>query len=147
MVHTAFFFLVVLMLTASTAFAHPGGTAPDGCHTCWTNCERWGVPYGERHCHRGPAPQPSHPIEATPAQYDPYGYNPDLSPSPWAAPQADYWAERRRRTLDDLSRDPLGQPRWPDKPDGYREPSTMACDTMTYNPAAQQRCYERLQAR
>jgi len=94
-------------------------------------------------------------------QYDPFAYDPwldpqmetpdpytpDLSPSPWAEPKADYWAERRRQTLDDLSRDPLGQPRWGQGDDGYREPSTRACDALIYNPAAQQRCYERLQAR
>lgn len=33
--------------------AHPGGTAADGCHYCRTNCDRWGVAWGERHCHGG----------------------------------------------------------------------------------------------
>ncbi len=28
---------------------HPGNTAPDGKHFCWTNCTKWGVVYGERH--------------------------------------------------------------------------------------------------
>ncbi|NOI67909.1 YHYH domain-containing protein [Vibrio sp. 99-8-1] len=31
--------------------AHPGRTASDGCHYCRTNCAKWGVPQGERHCH------------------------------------------------------------------------------------------------
>ena len=22
-----------------------------GCHHCWTNCEDWGLEYGEYHCH------------------------------------------------------------------------------------------------
>lgn len=33
--------------------AHPGNTAADGCHYCRTNCDRWGVPWNERHCHGG----------------------------------------------------------------------------------------------
>lgn len=33
--------------------AHSGNTAADGCHYCWTNCDRYGVVYGERHCHNG----------------------------------------------------------------------------------------------
>lgn len=40
-------------------FAHPGNTAADGCHYCRTNCDKWGVPWNERHCHNGasaPAP-------------------------------------------------------------------------------------------
>lgn len=35
----------------NTAFAHPGNTATDGCHYCRTNCDSWGVPWNERHCH------------------------------------------------------------------------------------------------
>lgn len=31
--------------------AHPGRTNRYGCHTCRTNCERWGLEYGEYHCH------------------------------------------------------------------------------------------------
>lgn len=33
--------------------AHPGRTDSSGCHTCRTNCERWGLSYGEYHCHNG----------------------------------------------------------------------------------------------
>ena len=33
--------------------AHPGRTASDGCHYCRTNCDSWGVPWDELHCHRG----------------------------------------------------------------------------------------------
>ena len=40
-------------LTVGPAFAHPGNTAADGCHHCWTNCPKWGEVYGERHCHGG----------------------------------------------------------------------------------------------
>jgi hypothetical protein len=31
--------------------AHPGRTDSAGCHTCHTNCEDWGLSYGEYHCH------------------------------------------------------------------------------------------------
>lgn len=30
---------------------HPGRTDWQGCHHCWTNCARWGLDYGEYHCH------------------------------------------------------------------------------------------------
>jgi len=53
------------ILIPSIAFAHPGNTAADGCHYCRTNCDKWGVPWGERHCHRAKAvPQPSEPIRS-----------------------------------------------------------------------------------
>ncbi len=35
----------------SSATAHPGRTAADGCHYCRTNCDSWGVSWNERHCH------------------------------------------------------------------------------------------------
>ncbi|MYI82137.1 MAG: YHYH domain-containing protein, partial [Chloroflexi bacterium] len=31
--------------------AHPGGTDGNGCHTCRTNCARWGISYGYYHRH------------------------------------------------------------------------------------------------
>lgn len=37
--------------------AHPGNTASDGCHYCRTNCDKWGVPWNERHCHNGSTKQ------------------------------------------------------------------------------------------
>jgi hypothetical protein len=43
--------ILVLFLPPSLVSAHPGRTASDGCHYCRTNCEKWGVPEGERHCH------------------------------------------------------------------------------------------------
>ncbi len=49
--------LVMLMLLSIVlerpVFAHPGKTAVDGCHYCRTNCDKWGVPWNERHCHGG----------------------------------------------------------------------------------------------
>ena len=53
------FLALVMGLTASSAFAHPGGTASDGCHYCRTNCAQWGVATGQRHCHgQTPTPEP-----------------------------------------------------------------------------------------
>ena len=52
--------LFIFALTAVSAVsAHPGRTDSSGCHTCKTNCEKWGLSYGEYHCHNGgsgPAP-------------------------------------------------------------------------------------------
>lgn len=45
--------LTLLFLTPQKVSAHPGNTASDGCHYCWTNCASWGEVYGERHCHGG----------------------------------------------------------------------------------------------
>lgn len=33
--------------------AHPGRTDANGGHTCRTNCEKWGLEYGEYHYHNG----------------------------------------------------------------------------------------------
>ncbi len=62
-------FVVVLSLILATASAHPGRTDSRGGHTCRTNCEKWGLDYGEYHYHNGgsenneitstPAPTPS----------------------------------------------------------------------------------------
>lgn len=40
--------------TGGKAYAHPGGLSADGCHYCRTNCDKWGVPWNQRHCHKGP---------------------------------------------------------------------------------------------
>lgn len=45
--------ILLLGLSVQPAFSHPGRTASDGCHYCRTNCDKWGVPQGERHCHNG----------------------------------------------------------------------------------------------
>lgn len=33
--------------------AHPGNTDDSGKHSCWTNCAKWGLEYGEYHGHDG----------------------------------------------------------------------------------------------
>jgi hypothetical protein len=48
--------LVVVLLsfgTVGNAEAHPGRTDANGGHTCRTNCESWGLGYGEYHSHGG----------------------------------------------------------------------------------------------
>ena len=50
--------LLVVVLTATPAFAHPGRTAADGCHYCRTNCDKWGEVAGARHCQSGKATIP-----------------------------------------------------------------------------------------
>ena len=42
---------LVVALTASSAWAHPGGLATDGCHYCRTNCAKQGEVEGALHCH------------------------------------------------------------------------------------------------
>jgi len=41
----------IILLLPSNALAHPGRTDSEGCHTCKTNCEQWGLKSGEYHCH------------------------------------------------------------------------------------------------
>ena len=48
--------LVVMLLcfgAVGIAEAHPGRTDGSGGHTCRTNCESWGLGYGEYHSHGG----------------------------------------------------------------------------------------------
>ncbi|MCG7378841.1 copper amine oxidase N-terminal domain-containing protein [Paenibacillus sp. ACRSA] len=42
-----------LLSSATSVFAHPGRTDSNGGHTCWTNCAKWGLEYGEYHYHNG----------------------------------------------------------------------------------------------
>lgn len=57
--------LIMLFALPLTASAHPGNTDAYGCHTCRTNCAKWGLSTGEYHCHRAKAlPQPEEPIRS-----------------------------------------------------------------------------------
>lgn len=48
-----------------TVSAHPGNTDAYGCHTCRTNCPKWGLSTGEYHCHKAKSlPQPKEPIRS-----------------------------------------------------------------------------------
>jgi endonuclease YncB( thermonuclease family) len=61
----------ILLIAVPAASAHPGRTDGSGCHTCRTNCSRWGLRNGQYHCHGGsqrrsgvsriPPPPPSPP--------------------------------------------------------------------------------------
>ena len=43
---------LIFLLVPVICLAHPGRTNRAGCHTCRTNCtEKWGLDYGEYHCH------------------------------------------------------------------------------------------------
>lgn len=44
-------FIILWIVSATAAFAHPGNTDSSGGHTCRTNCEKWGLSYGEYHYH------------------------------------------------------------------------------------------------
>lgn len=60
--------VLALLITTTSSFAHPGNTDSQGGHTCRTNCERWGLRYGEYHFHGRPAPAPNRPpVQAPPA--------------------------------------------------------------------------------
>ena len=48
-----FIFCCTFFLLPNIVFAHPGNTGSSGCHVCRTNCEKWGLTQGERHCHSG----------------------------------------------------------------------------------------------
>lgn len=45
------FLMVFLCANINDVYAHPGRTDSNGCHTCRTNCEKWGLSYGQYHCH------------------------------------------------------------------------------------------------
>ena len=48
-----FILLFLYFIPVSDVYAHPGRTDEYGCHTCRTNCEKYGLEYGEYHCHNG----------------------------------------------------------------------------------------------
>ena len=55
-----FFILALLSLWAIwLVYAHSGNTDDYWCHTCYTNCEDYGLTYGQYHCHNTPAKTPS----------------------------------------------------------------------------------------
>lgn len=45
--------VTVAAVVPSTAVAHPGNTDATGGHTCRTNCEQYGLAYGQYHHHGG----------------------------------------------------------------------------------------------
>ncbi|TDQ34745.1 copper amine oxidase N-terminal domain-containing protein [Aureibacillus halotolerans] len=58
---------LMLSATPTIAEAHPGRTDANGGHHCWTNCEKWGLEYGEYHYHNGKSTSSSSkPAQSTP---------------------------------------------------------------------------------
>lgn len=53
LVLNAFVMVGLVLSLCGTAFAHPGRTDSSGGHTCYTNCESYGLEYGEYHYHNG----------------------------------------------------------------------------------------------
>jgi hypothetical protein len=45
--------LITFMFSTIPVYAHPGRTDSRGGHTCRTNCEKWGLEYGQYHYHNG----------------------------------------------------------------------------------------------
>ncbi|WP_374120513.1 YHYH domain-containing protein [Neobacillus sp. PS3-40] len=43
---------LLLLLQVSYVEAHPGRTDTNGGHYCWTNCQSFGLTYGEYHTHK-----------------------------------------------------------------------------------------------
>lgn len=60
-----FSWFIIALGISEIASAHPGRTDASGCHTCRTNCPKWGLNTGEYHCHNAKAlPQPEEPIKS-----------------------------------------------------------------------------------
>jgi len=55
------FLLLVGCFYTTDVYAHPGNTDEDGGHTCYTNCEDWGLEYGEYHYHDEPEEEEEEP--------------------------------------------------------------------------------------
>lgn len=65
--------IALLLLESSLVYAHPGRTDSSGGHTCRTNCDSWGLEYGEYHYHNSgrsaPQPAPDTVIKAPKIEY------------------------------------------------------------------------------
>ncbi len=58
-------FLLAILFIPFGLSAHPGNTDSYGCHTCKTNCPKWGLDYSEYHCHASKGvPQPIEPVRS-----------------------------------------------------------------------------------
>lgn len=44
---------LLFLFVPTLVLAHPGRTDAYGCHTCRTNCSKWGLATGQYHCHGG----------------------------------------------------------------------------------------------
>jgi|SRR3989344_891158 len=60
-----FLFFTLTLLIPLSLGAHSGNTDSYGCHTCRTNCPKYGLDYGEYHCHASKGlPQPIEPVRS-----------------------------------------------------------------------------------
>lgn len=58
--------LMLTLLYPLSTFAHPGRTDAYGCHTCRTNCSKWGLSQNEYHCHASKGvEQPKEPVKSS----------------------------------------------------------------------------------
>jgi beta-lactamase superfamily II metal-dependent hydrolase len=55
-----------LLLSPIAAHAHPGKLDSNGGHTCWTDCEKYGLKYGEYHYHNGNGTNDTTPPKSNP---------------------------------------------------------------------------------
>ena len=58
--------LLLFSVVPLAAWGHPGGTDSSGCHTCRTNCPRWGRDPGQYHCRSARTPTPDPPVRPPP---------------------------------------------------------------------------------
>lgn len=86
----AVFVFVLVVSTSASIQAHPGRTDSNGCHTCRTNCEKWGLEYGEYHCHNGGSSSSGGPSSSTTSNSQPV--QPEVEPQVTAPvePKIDY---------------------------------------------------------
>ncbi|USG68470.1 YHYH domain-containing protein [Brevibacillus ruminantium] len=76
----------MLFSVLPVSWAHPGRTDANGGHTCRTNCEKWGLRYGEYHYHNGGSSTPkSTSTPQTNKQTDPSPQQP-AKPAPVIVP-------------------------------------------------------------
>jgi hypothetical protein len=114
--------VMVIMGFNIKVYAHPGNTDANGGHYCWTNCEKWGLEYGEYHYHNQ-KPNSTPVVKVVPKNAHTYkeGYDEAYS----------YWY---KRALSDLKKTQEGDwhATWNDYnknySDGYRDGFDKAID-------------------
>ncbi|QDX93721.1 YHYH domain-containing protein [Brevibacillus laterosporus] len=77
-------FVTMLAIPFQQTSAHPGRTDKNGGHTCRTNCEKWGLSYGEYHYHNGGGSSPAK--SASPAKSPGKNSTPAAKPAVKATP-------------------------------------------------------------
>ena len=75
-----FLAVVPFVFVVQDAWASPGGLDDNGCHTCHTNCEQYGIADETYHCHGAPTPT------APPATEAPIATSPPATSPPATSP-------------------------------------------------------------